>query len=214
MTGETGRPPLPTVVVFARAPRAGEVKTRLAARVGDEAALRLYRIMGRRVVDELRDGPWRVRVDYTPADAGDEIVRWLGDHLDLRPQEGRDLGERMARSLEAALARSDRACVVGTDAPGLRRSHVARAFDALDRHDVVLGPARDGGYYLLALRRPHPSLFTDVPWSTPEVLRVTRERARALALDVLELAPLVDVDTATDVPADLRPALDAPDAPV
>jgi glycosyltransferase A (GT-A) superfamily protein (DUF2064 family) len=91
-----------------------------------------------------------------------------------------------------------RAIIIGTDIPGIDRSLVVEAFAGLGSHDVVLGPAMDGGYYLIGTRRPQPGLFRGIAWSTPAVLAQTRARARALGLSVRLLGPLRDVDTARD----------------
>ncbi len=210
--GDTGpaeerRPEARTLVVFAKAPRPGTVKTRLAADVGEAEAARIYRALGRGVVDGVRDGPWRTVVAFSPPDAREEVAAWLDPgELDFDPQTSGDLGLRMDAALTAELGRgADRVCLVGTDAPGVDAGVVREAFRALAAADVVLGPARDGGYYLVGLKRPTPGLFQDIPWSTPEVLERTLERARELDLHVRLLRPLADVDRLPDVPRELLP---------
>lgn len=198
-----------TVIVFAKAPRRGYVKTRLAAEVGGEDAVRIYRAIGRSTVDDLRRRAARIVVYHDPPDrdALAEVRRWLGtDGVKYRPQRGRDLGERMAHALEESLSVGHPACIVGTDIPGIGHEIVTDAFAALVDADVVVGPATDGGYYLVALRRPLPELFNDVPWSTPDVLRVTLERAARLGARVRLLEPKRDVDTGADVPPELLTA--------
>lgn len=206
--GGTAAPEGRTLIVFAKAPRPGTVKTRLAADLGDDEAARIYRALGRGVVDAVREGPWRTVVAFAPPGAREEMEAWLGAHgLAFRPQTGGDLGARMYGALAAELAAgANRVCVVGTDAPGVDAALVHEAFAALEERDVVLGPARDGGYYLLATTRPHRGLFQDIPWSTPQVLERTRRRAGELGLDVHLLAPLTDVDRLADVPPGLLPA--------
>ena len=193
-------PPRDTLLVFAKAPVPGLVKTRLAADVGVDEAARVYRTMGRRIVDRVRTGPQRTLVCFDPPDAQPLVRRWLGDaNLEFWPQEGTDLGERMMLAFRRAFGGADRVCVIGTDVPDLGRSQVSAAFNALERCDVVFGPANDGGYYLLALGRPVPSLFQDMAWSTASVLRESLARAHAAGLVVECLAPLDDVDTAADL---------------
>lgn len=190
----------PVVLVFAKAPVEGRVKTRLARSIGERRATRLYRKVGRRVVDQLRGGPYRIVVCHDPPDAGDEVRSWLESaDLELRPQRGAGLGERMREAFEWALARAPRVCVVGTDAPGVGRGIVEEALSSLDDADVVLGPATDGGYYLLALSEPRPELFRDVEWSTPSVLDRTLERAEELGLTVRLLDERTDLDTVDDL---------------
>jgi rSAM/selenodomain-associated transferase 2/rSAM/selenodomain-associated transferase 1 len=193
------------LLVFAKAPREGRVKTRLAAEVGDREATRIYRTLGRRVVEAVRGGAWRTRICFTPADAREELEAWLGGHrLEFRPQASGDLGRRMAFAFEDTFAEgAERVCVVGTDVDGLEQELVARAFAALEQHDLVLGPALDGGYWLLGLDGPQPALFQGIRWSTPEVLEETLERARGLGLRVHLLPALRDVDHREDVPPGL-----------
>lgn len=198
---------LPLVLVFAKAPRPGQVKTRLAADLGDEAAVRIYRTMGRRVVDGLRGGPFRIRVCFAPADARAEMADWLGHtDVDFHPQSDGDLGQRMEAAAAEAFRFGSRVCLVGTDTPDLDHRVVEEALKGLDEADAVVGPARDGGYYLLALNRLEPSLFRDVPWSTSKVLETTLARAREAGLDVRTLRMRVDVDRITDVPPNLMEA--------
>ncbi len=208
----TGRPDAPRILlVFAKAPVAGEVKTRLAAGVGDHAAAEIYRVMGRRIVEAVRNGAWRTVVCYAPPGALTEVREWLGEDHEYWAQRSGDLGARMDQALRAALAQAPRACVVGTDAPDLDAARVGEAFEALDGADVVFGPADDGGYYLLALRAPaRPELFRRMPWGTSEVLARSRERAELLGLSVAMLDPLRDVDTMSDLAEypDLLPARD------
>ena len=156
----------------------------------------------KRVLDAVREGPYRTLVYYDPPDAEAEMRDWLGgESLEFRPQAEGDLGERMARAFEEALRDADRACIVGTDVPALRAALVVQALERLESADVVLGPAEDGGYYLMALSRPHPEIFSDVPWSTADVLGTTLERARHAGLRESLLPVLKDVDTAADLPA-------------
>lgn len=196
-----GRAPVRVLLVFAKAPVPGRVKTRLARTLGDERAAELYRRIGRSVVDRVRGGPWRTVVVHTPPDAGHAVREWLGGDVELRPQAGGDLGQRMASAFRWAFdeAGARRVCIVGTDAPAVDRATVETAFTALDDADVVIGPAADGGYYLLALDRPRDALFRDVPWSTDRVLRRTLRTASEHGLRSRLLDEAVDLDTADDL---------------
>jgi len=189
-----------TLLVFAKAPVPGRVKTRLAAEVGAEEATRIYRTMGKQIVDRVRSGTHRTLVCFDPPNALPRFRRWLGTRdLTFWPQEGGDLGERMMLAFRRAFEEADRVCVIGTDVPKLGRPAVSAAFSALERCDVVFGPAKDGGYYLLALRRPVPALFEEISWSTASVLRESLARAQAAGLVVECLEPLDDLDTAADL---------------
>jgi rSAM/selenodomain-associated transferase 1 len=193
------------VLVFVRAPELGRVKTRLAAAVGEDAALDLYRRMGRLVVDAaLRLGSrTTIRVHHTPTGRRDSVASWLGEDLTYLPQRGEDLGERMEDAFaEAFAAGHSRVVVVGSDLPDLTDDLLRRALDLLGEHDAVIGPARDGGYWLLGLRAPAPHLFTGMPWSTAEVYDLTVSRLRAAGIEPAVLPELTDVDEADDLPPD------------
>ena len=121
----------------------------------------------------------------------------------LWPQPAGDLGHRMAAAFAEAFARgARRVAIIGTDVPWVSRDTVAEALAALDRDDVTLGPARDGGYYLRRPPRARPGLFADIAWSTAHVLPATLARARALGLRVHQLQPLTDLDTIADLRAE------------
>ncbi len=190
----------PTLLVFARAPRPGEVKSRLARTLGDRRAASIYRRMGRLVIDQVADAPATVTVCFTPDGAEREVREWLDPGAARYwPQGPGDLGARMSRMMERAFEASDRAIVIGTDAPTVDRATIRRALHALDSADVVAGPSRDGGYYLLGLRRPRPGLFADIRWSTGSVLTETLDRAAEAGLSVTLLEVVSDVDTAADL---------------
>jgi len=189
------------VLLFARAPYVGGVKTRLARDIGSARALSVYRAMGRRVCDAVAKR-YPLTVWYTPADAEAVMRDWLGSHR-YRPQEGDDLGARLARAFEAHFAEAAGPVIaIGADTPSLNAEVITAAERALGEHDVVLGPALDGGYYLIGLRAPAPALFADMPWGGREVMHVTVDRCRAAGLSLTTLAPRRDVDTAADLAAE------------
>jgi rSAM/selenodomain-associated transferase 2/rSAM/selenodomain-associated transferase 1 len=137
-----------------------------------------------------------------------EMRDWLGP-LCFQKQARGDLGTRLTRAMMAAHARGARKIVIiGTDCPGLTESCLLAAFAMLDGADVVLGPAHDGGYYLIGMSKPQPRLFEAIPWSTGEVFAATRRRASSAGLSVHTLPPLPDVDEPADV-ADAEAALKA-----
>lgn len=187
------------LVVFARAPELGRVKTRLAAEVGPLRALEIYRQLGERVIHALRHGPAHVVIAHEPPDAAPAMRAWLGDGLAYEPQSDGDLGARMAQAMTARIVEgAERIVVIGTDCPGITADTITAAFAALDEADVVFGPALDGGYYLIGAREAHACLFHDIPWSTPHTLEVSLARARAAGLRVALLPPMRDIDTAAD----------------
>lgn len=189
-----------TLLVFARAPRPGTVKTRLARTIGEEAAAGLYRRMGRRIVASVAHAPARMVVCYDPPDAEPEMRRWLGRTARLYvPQGGGDLGARMSRMFDHAFADADRVVAIGTDAPATGADRVTRALEALETADVVLGPARDGGYYLIGLRKTCPELFRGIRWGTDSVLAESRAAAERLGLQITWLEMESDIDTGDDL---------------
>jgi len=200
------------LIVFVKAPRPGAVKTRLVPALGPENAATFYRLLAEEEVRQTT--PQRGEYDrlffYAPAAARSELEAWLGSQAWF-PQEGADLGARMAGAFETAFSRgARRAAVIGTDVPGVSREIVVEAFAALDDHDVILGPTHDGGYYLLALKQARRELFEGIAWSTPDVLPATLDKARGLHLSVYCLSRLMDIDTLEDVRAEwtrLRPLL-------
>lgn len=180
------------------------MKTRLAAELGAEAALRVYRRLAEHAVAQARAVGTDValRIHFTPADAGDAVRRWLGDDdAAYLPQADADLGGRMQAAFEAAFAEGHgRVVIIGSDLPGLTAELLRTAFASLRHHPVVLGPAHDGGYYLLGLNRIIPELFHQVPWSTADVFAATMDRLAALGITPALLPALGDVDVAADLP--------------
>jgi rSAM/selenodomain-associated transferase 1 len=157
------------LILFARLPRLGSGKRRLARDIGAVAALRFERLMLARALRRLgRDRRWRLRLAVTPDPACRERKPWAG--MPLVPQGTGDLGRRMQRALAACPPGP--AVLVGTDIPGLAAVHIAAAFALLGRHDLVFGPATDGGFWLIGARRSPrlPPLFGPVRWSSPHAL--------------------------------------------
>jgi rSAM/selenodomain-associated transferase 1 len=189
----------PSIAVLLKAPRPGAVKTRLAREIGSPAATALYRAVAEERLAAARATGWPVTVWYSPADAERDLVEWLGPG-DFRPQPEGDLGERMATAARAVEA-GDRVIVIGGDCPDLTVEVLRAANQALDRAPVVLGPAADGGYYLIGGRTPLPDVFTGMTWSTATVLLETRRRLREANLAWVELAALRDIDTVADARA-------------
>jgi rSAM/selenodomain-associated transferase 1 len=192
------------LIVFVKAPRPGSVKTRLAAHVGAEAAAAVYRAIAQAVARQTapRTDEYERLFFHAPADAGRELAEWLPGET-LVPQVEGDLGVRMAAAFADVFARgAPRVAMIGSDVPDLATGRVREALAALQDHDLALGPARDGGYYLLSLSRPVPILFDDIPWSTPGVLQATLMRADSLGLRTRMLKPMRDVDTLEDLRAE------------
>lgn len=186
-------------LAFAKAPIPGRVKTRLATGIGAEAAARLYAEIAGDVVDRLSSPSFDLWICYDPPQATAEIQEWLGNEVALIPQEEGDLGARLQAALTAALTVAHKACVLGTDVPGLEAGLVEEAFERLEEVDVVIGPGGDGGYYLLAAKQVFPELFSEIPWSTSRVMECTLTAAESSGLRVHTLVPLDDVDLPEDL---------------
>lgn len=204
------------LLVFVRAPEPGRVKTRLAAAIGDAAALRVYRRLAEHTMAQARtlaaEGV-AIRVHYAPADAGEAVRAWLGEGPRYLPQADADLGARMQDAFARAFADgAERVVIVGSDLPEVSAPLLRRAFALLDAHPAVIGPARDGGYYLLGLRGMIEDIFRGIEWSTSDVLRTTLERLSAAGVQPAALEVLSDVDTVDDLPPGwLDPPIDGVD---
>ncbi len=188
------------LLIFVKEPIPGLVKTRLAKAVGPDAAAGLYRACTELTLARLASFQTESAVCVDPPDAVDRVSKWLGPDRTYQPQQGSDLGERLAHATSLAFSRGvQRVVVIGTDSPWLMTDDVATAFETLQRTDVVIGPTDDGGYYLLGLSRASAALFYGVSWGTPSVMRQTLSNARVLRLRVELLRHGYDVDHLKDV---------------
>lgn len=203
----------PCILFFVKEPRPGAVKTRLARHLGAQSAARLYRAMAEDTLAVLLGTGLPVTVCHAPAGAGAAVGAWLGRDLDLVPQEGNGLGQRMLTAFRQAFARgADRAVLVGSDLPDLPPDRTVLALDLLARGQApVFGPAADGGYYLAGFTPDtlDPAAFLDIPYSRPDTLARTLEALAARGRIPRLLPGHQDVDTLKDL--DRLAALDAPE---
>lgn len=185
------------LVVMARYPEPGRVKTRLAKHLGDGAASDLYAAFLRDIRGRFQGGPFRLLWAVDPP--GARLGAIVGEGETVIDQEGADLAERMRRCFAALFAAGARRVVmIGADVPHLPSGRLAEAFAALDESDVVLVPSDDGGYCLVGLREPI-DVFTSIEMGTPRVLAETLERIEKGRLRARTLAPCFDVDDAEDL---------------
>jgi rSAM/selenodomain-associated transferase 1 len=197
------------LIVVAKAPLAGTAKTRLAAGIGAERAAELYRcFLDDTVALAARLPGCRLALSFWPAAAA-SFFRELHPGAELLPQQGEQFGDRLLSAfVQAWTLGYEELVLIGSDSPGLPAAYVERAFAALADAPVVLGPAEDGGWYLMGLRAPQPALFHGgIAWSTAAVAAQTRDAAAAAGLAVAEAPPWYDIDIAADLPrllADLR----------
>lgn len=190
------------IIVLARAPLPGRAKTRLIPALGAHGAARMQSLLLKRTlarVGGVAGAPVTLQVSPT---VGHPLFARLRRQYDLRlrAQAGGDLGRRMQQALAAALRESPAAVLVGSDCPGLAATDIRTALDALHGGmDAVLGPALDGGYWLIALRQPAAALFHGVDWGSDRVAAQTRQRMRRLGWRWLELPARGDLDLPGDV---------------
>jgi hypothetical protein len=184
----------PTVCLMVKAPRPGRVKTRLAREIGEMAAVRFHRHNTATVIRRLRDPRWRLMLAVAPEAV--DAARWWPRDLPRVSQGPGDLGARMAHVF--AQAGTGPALIVGSDIPGITAGRIAAAFGALRGADAVIGPAPDGGYWLVGLRRgPGPrGMFDGVRWSGPHARADTIANLEARGLRVALADELSDVDDA------------------
>jgi hypothetical protein len=185
------------VVVFAKPPLPGAVKTRLSRGVGARRAAQLALAFFHDTWATVEALPWArpILASTTP----DLSAFALGGDVEVWLQGTGDLGARMERVLDRGIAEAGRALVIGSDLPGLPAGHLDGAHDALARHEAVIGPAEDGGFYLLGLSRMAPGLLADLPWSAPDTLARTEERLTRAGLSPARIPAWFDVDEPEDL---------------
>jgi rSAM/selenodomain-associated transferase 1 len=196
------------LIIFARLPRPGEVKTRLGKEVGMAEASEIYREFAQHVFsigDQLAATGTRIYLFYDAVAKEQDIRAWIRHLFVFAPQSEESLGERMQRAFDKAFMEgAGRSVIIGTDVPELEASTVLNAFDRLSSHDVVIGPSTDGGYYLLGMNRPTKEIFKGIKWSTDSVYRESIKRLDSLSLSYSVLPELADIDTKEDYARYLR----------
>ena len=203
------QPASAALVIFAKAPIPGQVKTRLSPGLTEDEAATLH---GSFVLDTLERTKAAVHKFKLPVDrflacapSSTHVffrIMEARHGVTLLDQQGDNLGDRMAQAFSTLFARGYRhVFLVGTDVPSLPLTHYRDAVQSVTRHDLVLGPAKDGGYYLIGMTAPHPELFADIPWSTDQVTALTQQKATAAALKTALLPVWSDVDTLDDLHA-------------
>lgn len=189
------------IIVFAKAPVPGQVKTRLTGAIGETRAARLAsRMLAETVRHALDADVGEVELCCAPDSTHTDFVALQARHaLTLTVQGEGNLGARMHRALAGALTQSERVLLIGTDAPQLDASVLRVAAARLTMHPVVFVPASDGGYVLVGLTRALPALFDDIEWSTPRVMAQSRARLAAAGISADTLPMLHDVDEPADL---------------
>jgi rSAM/selenodomain-associated transferase 1 len=189
--------------VFVKAPVLGRVKTRLSKVLGQETVLDLYKCFVTDIIATLNDRGPGIQIFYYPSREKQKMVEWLGSGLPLFPQEGENLGERMAHAFKKSFSdRFRQVVLVGTDFPDLPAYVFDEAFEAININRAVIGPAFDGGYYLIGFHRDAftPDIFKDMPWGSKHVFKKTMDVFKSKGIEVHVLPKWRDIDR----PEDLR----------
>jgi uncharacterized protein len=188
------------LIIFIKNPELGKVKTRLAATLGPEKALIIYNQLlshTRKITEKLPLPQALYYSDFIPAKDS-----WDSQVFRKQVQSGSNLGDRMLRAFQEGFNEGyNRICIIGSDCFELTSEIILNAFKKLEEHDVVIGPAEDGGYYLLGMQELQPYLFANKSWSTEAVLQQTLDEIKLKGLSVALLPTLTDVDEEKDLPA-------------
>jgi uncharacterized protein len=190
-----------TVITFCKYPVEGKVKTRIAKTIGNEFAVKIYKIFAEHTFRELLKTNTIVPyLFFTEKNDREKIQKWTGSKFLLELQEGNDLGDRMYNACKKVIDKgSKKTVIIGTDIPDISSEIIRKAVKALDNSDVVIGPSNDGGYYLLGMKKLHRALFSGIEWSSESVLSLTVEKLNILNLSYSMLPELIDVDTEDDL---------------
>jgi len=190
----------PALIIFARNPEAGDVKTRLAATIGNHAAIAVYHQLVHCTVSATHHLPVDKIVFYSNYIQQED--KWDNRYYTKELQQGIDLGERMKNAFASTFQKGyDQLAIIGTDCPDLTAEIIMDAFAALQSNDLAIGPAEDGGYYLLAMNNLHKELFEGIKWSTNTVLNDTLGKCATLQLSHNLLPLLNDIDDEQDLRA-------------
>ncbi|MEH2259380.1 TIGR04282 family arsenosugar biosynthesis glycosyltransferase [Nostoc sp.] len=191
------------LIIFTRYPEPGRTKTRLIPVLGNVGAANLQREMTEHTIFQVKELQKAIDISVEVRFAGGDsqlMQDWLGLDLVYQSQGEGDLGLRMVRSLfDAFQSGAEKVIIIGTDCPGVNAQILATAFEKLHAFDLVLGPALDGGYYLIGLRQPIPQLFVNIEWGTAQVFQKTVDIAQKLNLSYVDLLPLADIDRPEDL---------------
>ena len=188
------------LIIFAALPKPGDVKKRLAREIGIQPATALYNELALhtfRIGQDALDKGWTVFLFHDPKVKEDEVHQWVKRDFQYVAERGPNPGARIQHAFDYTFHhRAGRGVIISSDIPGMEYSLLEEASSRLERDDVVIGPARDGGCYLLGMKPPTKGIFRDLPWGTAMVYREASERVRQLGLTQSNLPTLSDVDTA------------------
>jgi len=191
------------LLIFVRYPEPGKVKTRLIPALGAQEATFVYKQMAEHTLAQVRAlkllRSWTTQVWFTGG-SKEKMKAWLGENLNYQIQPKGDLGDRLCYAFQDAFKQGNQFVIaIGTDCPSLDTTILHQGFQALEHHELILGPATDGGYYLIGMQRLLPGLFRGIAWSTAEVLQQTVKASEKLGLTLSYLPNLTDVDAPKDL---------------
>lgn len=188
------------LIIFVKYPQAGRVKTRLAKSIGKENAARLYRALVETLLKRTQSDKFRRIIFYSPCGKVKQMRGWLGGDFVFVPQKGRGLGERLAGAFRFAFkSGAKRVIAIGSDSPTLDRKLITGAFRRLKDAQCAIGPARDGGYYLIGLSSWFEGIFKGIQWSTKNVLSQTISKLKQLKTKYILLGKSFDIDSYQDI---------------
>lgn len=184
------------LIIFTKNPEEGKVKTRLAKDVGNGPALEIYNFLLKHTRDITKDLPVQKWVFYSSSIPAEDI--WKEGIFEKKLQQGKDLGERMSNAFAEGFQEGfENIIIIGSDLYEITPEDISKAFDMLEKADAVIGPAKDGGYYLLGMNEIRPELFRDKTWSTSTVFNDTMANLEKQRVEILEVKN--DVDTLEDI---------------
>jgi uncharacterized protein len=192
------------LIIFTKAPGAKDIKSRLAKTIGDGHARRLYHNFVLDLLKEMDQGSYSLKVFFDPPDQRGSMTAWLGKDRSYEPQEGADLGEKMRHAFEKYFSEGYEALIlIGSDLPDLPAAMIEKGFATLKNSDAVIGPALDGGYYLIGFTAAafSPDVFTAIPWGRGDVCESTCRIIKKKGLRLSVLPPWRDMDTIEDLRA-------------
>ena len=191
------------IIIFCRYPVEGKVKTRLAADYGNKFASAFYRLSAEHTFEQCRKLiPSGINgcIYFSDKNVESDVRKWIGEGFEYHPQKGNNLGEQMSDAFCTMFSKGiNYAVIIGTDIPDISDELIRRAYKLLDNNDFVIGPANDGGFYLLGMENFYPGLFDDIKWSTSSVYGELVEKILRQNLKFANMEVLTDIDTKADL---------------
>ncbi len=189
------------IIIFAKYPRPGKVKTRLAKDIGNEKALLIYKKLVSKLLNQIDSNNYDISIYFYPESKKNEVKKWINlPDIKYLSQSGDDIGARMLNAFKDSLSlKYAKTVIIGTDCLEINNNIISKSFYLLDDSDLVLGPATDGGYYLIGLKAVVETIFQDIHWSTEKVLKQTINKAKEIKLSYKFPDFLSDIDTLEDL---------------